>query len=146
MPYMPHPYHSSMWTFHNKIHFYGELLASCPTPMLEVIPLPAVRNCLFDIFAATLHIGGCSSIHNRRTRHAVVTGTHLSWTQTPFYIIFQIMKILFVCVCVCTCTRVWEGMSGWAFSVLGQALCHSPLQPSLLFYSFLCMSIIIMEG
>ena len=41
-------------------------------------PLVAVRDCLFNIFAATLHIGGRSSIRNPRTRHAVVTGTHLS--------------------------------------------------------------------
>jgi len=30
-------------------------------------------------FAPTLHIGDRSSIRNLRTRHAVVTGTHLSW-------------------------------------------------------------------
>jgi hypothetical protein len=40
--------------------------------------MSAVRNCLFNIFSATLHIGGRSSIRNPRTRHAVVTGTHLS--------------------------------------------------------------------
>jgi hypothetical protein len=40
-------------------------------------PLSAVRDLLFNIFAATLHIGGRSSIRNLRTRHAVVTGTHL---------------------------------------------------------------------
>jgi len=28
-----------------------------------------VRDCLFNIFAATLHIGGSSSIRNLRTRH-----------------------------------------------------------------------------
>ena len=36
---------------------------------------------MFNIFAATLHIAGRSSIHNLRTRHAVVTGTHLSSTH-----------------------------------------------------------------
>jgi hypothetical protein len=51
------------------------LLAPCPTPKLEYHPLSAVHDCLFNIFAATLHIGGRSSIHNPRTRHAVVTGT-----------------------------------------------------------------------
>ena len=50
--------------------------ASRPTPKLEDHPLSAVRNCLFDLFAATLHIGGRSSIRNLRTRYAVVTGTH----------------------------------------------------------------------
>jgi len=53
----------------NRIRFYGEeLLASRPTPKLEDHPLSAVRDCLFNIFAATLHIGGRSSIRNLRTR------------------------------------------------------------------------------
>jgi hypothetical protein len=40
--------------------------------------LSAIRDGLFNIFAATLHIGGRSSIRNLRKRHAVVTGTNLS--------------------------------------------------------------------
>jgi hypothetical protein len=40
--------------------------------------LSAVRVCLLNIFAAVLHIERNSSIRNLRTRHAVVTGTHLS--------------------------------------------------------------------
>ena len=61
------------------IRFYGEeLLVPRPTPKLKDHPLSAVRDCLFNIFAATLHIGGRSSIRNLRTRHAVVTGTHLT--------------------------------------------------------------------
>jgi hypothetical protein len=32
------------------------LLAPRPTPKLEDHPLSAVRDCLFSIFAATLHI------------------------------------------------------------------------------------------
>jgi hypothetical protein len=43
--------------FRNKLIFYGEqLLASLPTPKLEAHPLSAVRDCLFNIIAATLHI------------------------------------------------------------------------------------------
>ena len=57
--------------------FYREgLLAPRPTPKLEDHPLSAVRDCLFNLFAATLLIGGRSSIHNLRRRHAAVTGTH----------------------------------------------------------------------
>jgi len=41
--------------------------------------LSVVRDCLFNIFAATLHIEGHSSIRNLRTPHAVVTGTHFWW-------------------------------------------------------------------
>jgi hypothetical protein len=41
---------------HNKLIFYGEgLLAPRPTPKLEDDPLSAVRDCLFNIFTATLH-------------------------------------------------------------------------------------------
>jgi hypothetical protein len=40
----------------NVIIFYGEeLLAPRPTLKLEDHPLSAVRDCLFNIFAATLH-------------------------------------------------------------------------------------------
>jgi len=61
------------------IHFYvDESLAPCPTPKLKDHLLSVVRDCLFNIFAAILHIGGRSSIRNMRTCHAMVTGTHLS--------------------------------------------------------------------
>ena len=67
--------------------FHGEaLLAPRPTPMLEDQPSSAVRDCLFNIFAAILHIGGRSSNCNLRTRHAVVTGTHLSRPQIVHYV------------------------------------------------------------
>jgi len=63
----------------NRIRFYGEdLLAPRPTPKLKDRPLSAVRDCLFNIFAATLHIGGRSSIRNLKTRNALVTGARLS--------------------------------------------------------------------
>jgi hypothetical protein len=43
--------------FHNMINFYSEeLLELRPTPTLEVRPLSAVRDCLFNIFATILHI------------------------------------------------------------------------------------------
>jgi len=44
-------------TFCNNNNFYGEgLLDICPTPRLEYHPLWFVRNCLFNIFAATLRV------------------------------------------------------------------------------------------
>jgi hypothetical protein len=53
-------------TFRNKFIVYGEeLLAPRPTTKLENQPMSAVRDCLFNIYAATLR--------NLRTRHAVVT-------------------------------------------------------------------------
>jgi len=67
---------SRMWVLLN-IGFNREgLLAPRPTPKLEDHPSSAVRDCLFNLLAATLLIGGRSSIRNRRTRHAVMTGTH----------------------------------------------------------------------
>jgi len=69
----------SLRTIRNMIRFYGEdLSAPRPTPKLEGHTLSAVRDCLFNIFAATLHIGDRSSIRNLRTCHSVVIGTHLS--------------------------------------------------------------------
>ena len=62
----------SSWTIRNMIRFDGE----------ESHPLSAVRDCLFNIFAAALRIGDRSSNRNLRTRHAVVTGTNLS--RIPF--------------------------------------------------------------
>jgi len=73
-------------TFRNRIRFYAEeLLAHRPNPKLEDQTLSAVSDCLFNIFAATLHIGCRSSVRNLRTRHAVVTETHLSRNE-PYYI------------------------------------------------------------
>jgi hypothetical protein len=64
-----------IYLFRNVASFYGkELLAPRPTPKLEDYALSAVRDCLFNIFAATLHIRGRSSIRILSTRHAVVTG------------------------------------------------------------------------
>ena len=49
----------SLLLFCNKIHFDVEnFLAPRPTPKLVYYPLSAVRNCFFNIFAATLHTGG----------------------------------------------------------------------------------------
>jgi hypothetical protein len=80
LPHSRVPTTCPVWTFCNKVCLYSEeLLAPRPTRKLEDHPVSAVQYCLFNIFAATLHIGGRSSIHNPRTRHAVVTGTHLSW-------------------------------------------------------------------
>jgi len=64
--------------FRNKVSFYGEELSTPrPTPKRDDHPLSAVRDCLFNIFAATLHTGGRSPIRNLRMHHAVVTGIYL---------------------------------------------------------------------
>jgi len=59
--------------------FYGdELLAARPISKPDDHLLSAVRDCVFNIFAATIHIAGRSSVRSLRTRHAMVTGTHLT--------------------------------------------------------------------
>jgi hypothetical protein len=59
--------------FRSRFSFYGEvLLAPRPTPKLEDHPLSSVCGSLFNVFAV--------SIRDPRTRHAVVTGTHQTWS------------------------------------------------------------------
>jgi hypothetical protein len=74
----PVPSPRQLWTFFNIIFLNKEFLAHHATLKLEDHPLPAVFDCLFSIFAASLHIGDRSFIRNPRTLYAVVTGTHLS--------------------------------------------------------------------
>ena len=52
--------------FLTKVFHREALLAPHPTPKLEVHPSSAVRDCLFNILAATIHIGGRSSTRNLR--------------------------------------------------------------------------------
>ena len=73
-----------VFMFRNKVSFYGdESLAPRPTPKLEYHPLSAVRDCLCNIFAATLHAGSRSFIRNLRTRLALLTWTHSSRSWMP---------------------------------------------------------------
>jgi hypothetical protein len=52
-----HQIRSPYVSFRNKLVFNGEgFLASRPTPKLNNCPLSAVLDCLFIIFATTLHI------------------------------------------------------------------------------------------
>jgi len=52
--------------------FYGEeFLALRPPPKLQDHTLSAIRDCLFNIFAAILHIGSLSSIRSLRMTHGV---------------------------------------------------------------------------
>jgi hypothetical protein len=65
-----------------------------PTPKLEDHPSSAVRDCLFNVFAAALHIGGRSSLRNLRTRHSVVTGTHKTRTGNLNKLIFSLASFM----------------------------------------------------
>jgi len=68
--------------------------------MLEDHPLWAVCICLFNIFAPTLHIGGCSSICNLRMHHAMVTRAHLSQPYSTLLLFFNSLLLLGACLLV----------------------------------------------
>jgi hypothetical protein len=106
--------------FHNMIHFYGEkLFAPNPTPKLEYYPVSAVHDCLFNIFAATLHIGSRSPICNLRTCHAVVTGTHLCWVYCILWWIYY-NKWFRSCIVNVYNKHYWF-LSSWYVSFLGSS-------------------------
>jgi hypothetical protein len=56
---------------------------------------------------ATLRIGGCSSIHNRRMCHDIVTGTHLLWAL-EFILHKSSPFILFCFTATCFGYYVWS--------------------------------------
>ena len=60
----------------NRIFLHGEVVSTSLNPQAGDHTSLAVRDCLFNLFAATLLTGGRSSIRNLRTRRAVVTWTH----------------------------------------------------------------------
>jgi hypothetical protein len=63
-------------TFHKKLFvFYGEKLLS-PLPILDDYPLSAVRDCIFNIFAATLRIW-------RPSFPSATRGRSVPWWQGP---------------------------------------------------------------
>ena len=67
--------HPTCECFLTKFFYREGFLAPRPTAKQENHPSSAVRDCLFNLLAATLLIGGRSSIRNLRTRQAVVIGT-----------------------------------------------------------------------
>jgi hypothetical protein len=102
--------------FRNKLVFYGEeLLAPRPTPKLGDHPLSAVRDCLFNIFAATLHTWRVFPPSATWGRAMLWwQGTHLTWSDTHRKPIMSITAVLlpfvtylltFPCICTCDLTR-----------------------------------------
>jgi len=95
--------------FVTKPVFNGEELSTPrPIPKLEDHPLSAVHDYLFNIYAATLHIGGRSSVHNLRTRHAMVTG----WPITDCLLLL-IRFVWRQCGAVCIVIVLLFGRSGF---------------------------------
>jgi len=71
---------SHMWVFLNKVFYREGLLAPRPTPKQEDHPSSTVRDCLFSLFAATLLIGGLSSI--RKLREPT---TYIPYKRSPSF-------------------------------------------------------------
>jgi hypothetical protein len=81
------------WMFHNKTSFYGEdLFATRSPPKLEDNPLSATAYLVYSQLP---------SIRKQRKRHAVVTGTRLSWI---FNNVLSNFKAKLRCVCECSLT------------------------------------------
>jgi hypothetical protein len=74
----------------STVTFYDELLAPSPTIKLEEHPLSEVRDCLFSIFAATLHIGGRPSIRT-------LTDNTTTYTMSAVYR-FKVDGVTFILV------------------------------------------------
>jgi hypothetical protein len=67
------------WTFRNRYIFTMGVVSPRPTPKLEGHPLSAVRDCLFNIFAATSqYLETVSPTRNLRTRHVDATCFYIS--------------------------------------------------------------------
>jgi len=64
-----------MSVFLNMNVLQGGVVSTSSKAQAGEPPLLVVRDCLFNLFAAILHIGSPSSIRNLITRHTVVTGT-----------------------------------------------------------------------
>jgi hypothetical protein len=85
----------SVWIFSNNICFYGEeLLAPRPTPQAGGQPLAGCPRLLIQYIRSYPPHWGRSSIRNLRTRHAVVTGTHLQRAEGLLYLFTK--RLIFV--------------------------------------------------
>jgi hypothetical protein len=86
-------------TFPNKRIFYGEeLLAPRQTPNFQGHPFSAARDCLFNIFAATLFPEAISSIRILRTRHTVVTKDPSNNILFEFGIPMKLVRLIKMCL------------------------------------------------
>jgi hypothetical protein len=75
------------------IFMVGGLLAPCPTPKLKYHPLSAVHGCLFNIFAATLHIWRPSSLSTTQgCAMPCWRWTHSTWVLMP--LVFKMAMVL----------------------------------------------------
>jgi len=67
---------SRMWVFLNRNVLQGGAVSTSPNHQARGPLLVGCPRLFIQFIRSYPHIGGRSSIHNPRTRHAVVTGTH----------------------------------------------------------------------
>jgi hypothetical protein len=65
-------------TLRNKVIFYDMMIAPSPTPNLKNNPLSAARDCLLNMFVATLHIW-------RPSPPSATRGRAMPWWQVTQY-------------------------------------------------------------
>jgi hypothetical protein len=68
-----------------RIMIFSVMLAPHPTPKLEDHLLSATSDCLLNIFVATLHIEGCSSIRDLRICHSMLKGAYYHGNEHSGY-------------------------------------------------------------
>jgi hypothetical protein len=105
-PIDPYPGPRRFETFRNKLLFYGEgLLAPHPTPRLEDHPFSIARDCLFNIFATTLHIWRpCPPSATWGRAMPLWQGTHLTWDSHQLVIRHRSLSLKFVWKLINRCT------------------------------------------
>jgi hypothetical protein len=93
-----------LWHFVTSLFYGEELLGPRPTTNLEDNPLSAVRNCLFSIFAATLHIWrACPPSAALGRAMPWWQGTHSTWITKKkiHHKTAQVLTSRFSCVHIC---------------------------------------------
>jgi hypothetical protein len=83
----------SLEVFVTSLFFTVKVVSPMPDPSWRTIP------CRLSAAAYSIHSqlpsisAGCSSIHNLKTHHPVVTGTHLTWHEIWYWgILLQFVK------------------------------------------------------
>jgi hypothetical protein len=100
-----------LWHFVTYYFLRWGVISPCPTPKLEGHPLSVVRDCLFNTFAAVLHIWW-PSLLSATWRRAIPWwhGTHLTWRVLTLWVDFHparkrptffFWKRIFITVIIC---------------------------------------------
>jgi hypothetical protein len=113
------------------------LLEPRTTPNLEKPPLIGCPLLLIQYIRGYLHIGGRSSIRNLSTRHAVLTGTHVSTQLTSNYVRYPALVRHPLCCCIGSWALPYECFVFMCRKV-GCYVCNPMVRPHDKYVSFTC--------